>query len=50
MGQVALKLPAARHFFVAGDAGLRDPREHEELGEAALVHPGPSQSGVQLAR
>ncbi len=33
VGQVALKWPAVGHFLSAGDAGLRDPREHEALAE-----------------
>jgi hypothetical protein len=38
VGQVALKRPAIGHFLAASDAGLRDPREHEALGETVLVH------------
>ena len=40
VGQVALKRPAEGHFLAASDSRLRDPREHEAFGEAALVHPG----------
>ena len=40
VGQVALKRPAVGHFLAASDSRLRDPREHEALGKAVLVHPG----------
>ncbi len=39
MGQVALKRPTGGHFLVTGDARVRDPREHEVLGETIHVHP-----------
>ena len=40
VGQVTLKRPPVGHFLAAGDAGLRDPRKHQALGETVLVHPG----------
>ncbi len=40
MGQAALKQPAVGHFLAAGDAGLRDSREHEAFRETVLVHSG----------
>ena len=40
VGQVTLKRPPVGHFSAAGDAGLRDPRKHQALGETVLVHPG----------
>ena len=40
VSQMALKRPAVGHFLAAGDARLRDPREHEARGETVLVHPG----------
>ena len=40
MGQLALKRPVVGHFLDASDAGLRNPRKHEALGETALVRSG----------
>ena len=40
VGQVSLKRPPVGYFLTAGDAGLRDPRKHQALGETVLVHPG----------
>ncbi len=37
MGQVAMKRPAVGNFLAAGDARLRDIREHEALGETDLA-------------
>ncbi len=38
-----------RHFLVADDARLRDPREHEALRETELVHPGHVPCSVERA-
>ncbi len=50
--QVALKRPVFGHFLAAGNAGLRDPLEHEALGETAHVcirAACPAHSNMQLA-
>ncbi len=51
--QVALKRPTVGHFLAAGDARLRDRREHEALGEAVLGcirATCPAESSVRIAR